>query len=511
MPTENFVAILHAGRFDVESLSLLECVIKLRSDLVIYISCFQVGNFKSFYQPPPLKFTQGFNIISGQNNSGKTALLKALSLDFFGKPHRSLRTLPTRNMAPDQTSWIDVSFTLPTAEVKELFLAFGGGRLFSVVRPAPTSQSSQNIGHSDYSNESAQRLVDFIFSEQDLTFKIRFDAGANTPTRPRLLEVPSYGLYEPQRTESNQFPYAQFHVQKDGTLHAVSASGFAGLSDFGLELVPFFRQRVYRFEAERMNLGSGAHGGNILLAPNAGNLPEVLNQLQHNRARFRDPNSQLNKILPQVKEMSVRATGPGQVEIVVWCHDPESQREDLAVPSSESGTGIGQVLAILYVVMTSDRPQVIIIDEPQSFLHPGAARKLMEFLKLSPHQFIIATHSATIIATANPETITLARFEKGETTLEQLDAKLEKGIRSIMAELGIRLSDVFGADNILWVEGRTEEECFPIIVETILRRRMMGTVILGVKQTGDLEGRDPKRVFKSIEVSQRVQACYLQP
>ena len=29
--------------------------------------------------------------------------------------------------------------------------------------------------------------------------------------------------------------------------------------------------------------------------------------------------------------------------------------------------------------------------------------------------------------------------------------------------VGARLSDVFGMDNIIWVEGETDEECFPMI------------------------------------------------
>jgi hypothetical protein len=222
----------------------------------------------------------------------------------------------------------------------------------------------------------------------------------------------------------------------------------------------------------------------------------VLGQLQHNPSRFQELNDRLTAILPQVKRVSVRAISQGQVEIVVWSHDPSTQREDLVVPLAESGTGIGQVLAILYVVLTSNRPRTIIIDEPQSFLHPGAARKLVEFLKNYPeHQFIIATHSAAIIAAANPRTITLARFENAESTLEQLDARAEKGIQATLGELGIRLSDLFGADKILWVEGRTEEKCLPLIVEKIMRQPLMGTEILGIRQTGDLEGRDARKVF----------------
>jgi hypothetical protein len=147
--------------------------------------------------------------------------------------------------------------------------------------------------------------------------------------------------------------------------------------------------------------------------------------------------------------------------------------------------------------MTSSRPRVIIIDEPQSFLHPGASRKLVEFLKLhGHHQLIIATHSPAVISAADPRTITLVRYRDGESTVQQLDAKLEKGIQATLAEVGIRLSDSFGADNILWVGGRTEEKCYRLIVERLLKRSLKGTEILGIRQTGDLESKDARKVLE---------------
>src|SRR5207248_195727 len=106
----------------------------------------------------------------------------------------------------------------------------------------------------------------------------------------------------------------------------------------------------------------------------------------------------------------------------VWNHDPSTQRIDLAVPLNECGTGLGQVLAILYVVLTSDLPQTIIIDEPQTFLHPGAARALVEILKdFSHHQFIIATHSPTIVSVARPANLILVQNEGGEAVLRPID------------------------------------------------------------------------------------------
>ena len=69
-------------------------------------------------------------------------------------------------------------------------------------------------------------------------------------------------------------------------------------------------------------------------------------------------------------------------------------------------------------------------------------------------------------------------------------------MRLVLSEVGARLSDVFGADNILWVEGRTEEICFPIILSKVAKKPLLGTAVLGVLQTGDFEGSDSERILR---------------
>jgi len=48
---------------------------------------------------------------------------------------------------------------------------------------------------------------------------------------------------------------------------------------------------------------------------------------------------------------------------------------------------------------------------------------------------------------------------------------------------------LFGADNILWVEGSTEEECFPKIIQAMSVETPVGLAIIAVRATGDFEGR----------------------
>lgn len=269
-------------------------------------------------------------------------------------------------------------------------------------------------------------------------------------------------------------------------------------------LATHLKQRIYAFKAERLNISSCRMGVDSDLVPNAANLPEVLNLLQTNDPDgFTKFNQSVNDVFPGIKQITVPPCGGNDgndVEIRVWTHDINTRRKDLAVPLSECGTGIGQVLAILYVVAASNEPRCIIIDEPQSFLNPGALRKLISILKTYPqHQFIIATHSPTIVAAVDPKTLFLVRKDGFESRIESLDISENRQIRIFLSEVGASLADVFGADCILWVEGATEEMCFPLLVERLLKRPLLGVQILGVIQTGDFDGKHSKTIFQIYE------------
>jgi hypothetical protein len=283
------------------------------------------------------------------------------------------------------------------------------------------------------------------------------------------------------------------------------------IENFSITLFKDFKSGIYRFYAERLNLGSCPYGSNSELKPDASNLAEVLNilQLRGKKKVFERFNHYVSTIFPQINCISVRPKpkqdnqitlpNSSRLEILVWSMEAaENDREDLACPLSQCGTGIGQVLAILYVVLTSKEPRTIIIDEPQSFLHPGAAKKLVEILKqeeFAKHQYFIATHSPTIIAAANPSTIVKLRYEDGETKASVMSVEDVNEQRSLLAELGVSLSDIFGADNILWVEGPTEERCFPLILEKVAKKLLSGTQVLAIKNTGDLEGKRAHVIF----------------
>lgn len=465
------------------------------------ITSFQLSNYKSFNEAVKVEFAQGMNVITGQNNAGKTALLEALSFQFSTIPHRSLKTVPTAMAKYNDSTRIEVSFQVSKQELQELLLEIRGASIFL---PQPRFDTefarSAQIHQHNAPNKNAENLLNWLLSQETLTFRLAAEQQLGTTMRWSPSGLPSFGRYDVARSGSQQtFEFNHVTIQ---TTHALkftfqpNNTNGPDQNEIGALLGPLLIRRVYVFRAERLNIGACAFGATAFLAPDARNLAEVLNILQQNQARFDRFNGHVHDILPQVRRVAVRPSTAqsGSVEIVIWPHDPASERADLAVPLANCGTGIGQVLAILYVVLNSDLPQAIVIDEPQSFLHPGASRKLVEILRQHPeHQYIISTHSPTVITAADPQQVLMIRLQDGESSVEAMNAKAAATQRACLLEIGATLADVFGADNILWVEGATEEACFPLILEKLAKKSLGGTVIKGVVATGDFEGRGRHR------------------
>ncbi|MBI5053564.1 MAG: AAA family ATPase [Chloroflexi bacterium] len=435
------------------------------------ISRFHIKNYKSFVESGDISLTSGFNVIVGKNNVGKTALAETLSLQFNSNPHRSLKTIPIRGMSPIPTSQIEIWFEMEQNEFIDLVKTFSP-KFFI---PLPSSINAKTANEMFLNAIMNKIEIKTVF--QDATF-----ISASLPKYGDVVSSSVLG-YEIAPSEIQPKVTNVYNVTQ--------------------ELLPFtlakiIRDRIYFFKAERINLAEDQMGINTSLKANASNLASVLHLLQSkNPARFMRLNELLSTIFPEIKQVTVPPISNERASILVWAIDPNSERDDLAMSLSESGTGIGQVLAMLYVVITSDHPHIIVIDEPQTFLHPGAIHKLIEILGQYPqHQYIITTHSPTVVTSANPQTLLLVKKNDAESVVETINVQETQSLRIYLSEIGARLSDVFGADSVLWVEGRTEELCFPLLLSRIAKHQLLGTTIVGVQQTGDLLGKHARAVYE---------------
>lgn len=458
------------------------------------ITRFSANNYKSIRSVQDVELTSGFNIVTGQNAAGKTALLELLGLHFLDKPYRSLETVRNRGDATDSQSLISVQLEVSNKELTRILRNNRQER--HLVLPAPSSPVYSELEISQWNGESIRKFLGWFLSQPHYDVTLAFAGGGPRMAAGRQAALDSYA---PSLTSNGDPHMITFTMELSGELSGISGAWIDGtkqpVRDFGLNIAPQLKEFVYRFSSERTVQARSPHGTNSQLHPSGRNLPEALNILQGNAALFEDYVGLVAEVLPQVKWLSVRAVPEGH-EIAVWSHGRQTTRDDLAVPLDETGSGVAQVLAILYVVVTSYESKTIIIDEPQSFLHPASGVKLVEILKRYPqHQFLLATHSPSIIAAAKPTNILNLCYGQ-ETKLEVFGLHKATSFNSFLSSAGLHLQDVFGADRILWVEGPTEQQAFPEIIDILTDIQLMGTAIVPVRATGDLEGRDAKRIFE---------------
>jgi AAA15 family ATPase/GTPase len=469
-----------------------------------------------------MEFSPGINIIVGRNNAGKTSLLEVLTLEFENHPHRSLKTLPNKLSSIQEESKIQITLNIDKEEVrsfiKKLFIlgipraATENYHFFAdKYEDDPDKYHDQYMSAIDESVRYAVRqFKDFLENPDFIQTSLFLQPNLKIENRSliKLLNFESYKqafekvFYKVKYDDSDQIVIEETtsYSDKDGIVQEPFVNYNGKIQEsIGYKLFDKFQNRIYRFQAERLNIGICKYESkaDTNLKSNASNLAEVLFILQGKiPGMFAQFNKLVSDILPEIKWISVVMRDDANVEVLVWNTD-NLHRNDLSLPLSSCGSGVSQVLAILYILVSSEEHRTLIIDEPQSFLHPGAAKKLIETIKQFPqHQYFIATHSPEIITSANPSTIIKLQYQECETTASVINPKEIESQNEILAELGVRLSDVFGADSILWVEGQTEEKCFPLILEKVAKTTLMGIKILSVNSTDALlDGKRSDLVF----------------
>ncbi|MEG9432541.1 ATP-dependent nuclease [Terriglobus sp. ADX1] len=459
------------------------------------ISGFRIRNYKSFSDTGEVALAPGMNIVTGQNNAGKTALLQALELRNSYKEHLSELTLPAKNQAHYQRE-SSTDFKI-TVNGKDLGIFTDHLQSLQVPIPPDPRGGHHPLGipyDGNYSSESSIRKIwDWLHSQAEITFSFVRKVQPNDLVKIEPVTIPSHNLFSVDGRPGVPPNYFLRNVSPQGDISFIFQHGSG--TDLGSTLVDQFLARIYRFSAERFGLGEYTFGANSVLLPDARNLAEVLNSLQPNADYFKEYVDLVRFVLPQVKWISVEPRPSNTLQIKVWTVGKETLRDDLAMPLAECGTGLGQVLAILYVAFTSNTARVLLIDEPQSFLHPGAARNLIEALKKFPHhQYVITSHSASVISAADAGEILILRNSGSDSSISVTDTNDNELLKKFLEEIGTRLGDVFGMEQVIWVEGPTEAAIFPSILKRLKKLRP-GTVVVSIRNTGDLESKDAERIF----------------
>ena len=127
-------------------------------------------------------------------------------------------------------------------------------------------------------------------------------------------------------------------------------------------------------------------------------------------------------------------------------------------PAKELGSGHRRVLMLTAQILSSD---FCLIDEPELFLHPSTLERLLDFIveSSSRTQIVLASHSGVVInhlrRHSSARIYRLAIPSEGES--RQLYDIATQEVRDVVDRLGFRSAHILQANAILWVEGPTDE------------------------------------------------------
>jgi energy-coupling factor transporter ATP-binding protein EcfA2 len=431
------------------------------------IRSIRVRNFQAFKDSGITIFESGINLLVGQNNSGKSSLIRALRPMILDDRHR---TSENWNLIAVPGPHVDFEFEVSGSEVAEVILLNGIGYI-----PVPSMNQQESF-------------IKSILQKDCILFNVYLKPGNTFQSS----YYPSHRLFP---HSANQPMYAGLVDANNGAI-SISSGGKRNDDSLPYILYRSWSASLFFFDAERLSIGESDFSHSMRLEPNAVNLPAVILSLQGERPDLFDRlNQHIRDIFSTVHSVSASGkSGTSRIEIRVW-PTADRTRGELAFPLSSSGTGVSQVVCLLAAIMTIDKG-VFVIDEINSFLHPGAVKSLLRIIKTfySHHQYIISTHAPEVISFGSPSTIHMVSRSGYNSHVRSISLDHIDAIKEISIDLGFSMADVFAADRIIWVEGPTEELCFPFLYYAVTGTSLPQSFkFSSVSATGDFSRRSKDR------------------
>jgi energy-coupling factor transporter ATP-binding protein EcfA2 len=118
-----------------------------------------------------------------------------------------------------------------------------------------------------------------------------------------------------------------------------------------------------------------------------------------------------------------------------------------------AGFGFQVWLQLLTHITNSAAADILVVDEPEIYLHPDLQHKLFHLLKAANKQIILATHSAEIINEAeHDEVIVINKARRAATRVTDVDG-LQDALFSIGSGQNVHLTRLSRGRKILFLEG----------------------------------------------------------
>lgn len=453
----------------------------------MYIAELSIENFRSFKSQTKIEFHEGINVIIGQNNAGKTTVVKALELLFSNS--KSKRLL------------ID-DFNRDTT-VEELKAEPPKIRLSATL--------VESVGEEEYSEElvtvaswltklespyEAQITYEFYLPEKEVEeYKSSMNSISNSDPeecwniiRDDFLRKYTHKVLSGNPAHSNGVDpesINKFDFQFLSAIRDVERDLFSGRNPLLKEIIDFFMD--YEIKTSEI-LDKSQQIAEIKVKKQAfsRDAKELIKSLQdrmvegnrHMLKYVEDTGAGFDGMSPSFDGMILDTELYSALKLIV------QNETGIKLPAINNGLGYNNLIyiSLLLAKMQKDASgdylganakvySVLAIEEPEAHLHPNMQYKFLKFLKENQdtevNQIFITTHSPNITAAVDLEDIiVLQKYEKetrvaypGKVFTEAPDDQKSKNY--VKRFLDVTKADMFFSKNLILVEGLAEQLLVP--------------------------------------------------
>lgn len=413
-------------------------------------------NFRAFPQASISLLPNGLTLIAGPNNAGKSVLVSAVELlRGNGGGDGWLHSGTDEFM-------VTAEFQLNDDDRHALLQGFG-----NVSNPQAWLQSPsfQSVEWTFHSVRGRSGLIGTRLAATNPQGNLQVLAGKDSAQTGEL-HVADISQQLKLGVVEGAFPGA---LMRAGSSYVDAFTHFGVYPAFAA-LLATWGAGVYHFLPLRTGTQRELGMGSVeQLSPDGANLGHVLVNL---RTNDEDGWNQLTEIMqelvPEVGRLQVSTGANVRVEF----RDATGYRLNL----KDLGTGVEQLLMTALVGVRHPRGGLLIIEEPETNLHPEAQRGLLARLQSwsKDIQIIVTTHSTVFLDRAfeGKSQVWLVKRNEGQSRVQKADDTLLEVFRA----LGVRPAHILSAEGVLLVEGDTDASVLEGWFGSELRRHRIAII-----------------------------------
>lgn len=418
------------------------------------VKALEIRNFRSFDgESSLLRFNDGVNVIVGENNVGKSNILKSLEL----LKGRGLSSEDYYKGETDREILIRATVELSEDEMKHFASNLLGRR-----RPKQVQKIMSELENRlelEFSSKTGSHLVRFhgfqvaadnLYLQSDV-MRGNYQTTEWEKIVERYLDpdnnIPLVKLMENEL--SSEGKKKRFHLRRN----------------IPNDVRNMFAQKVKNF-LEIRQCPSGTNQA-VFESFDGALVADVLANLKNGnrvqRSKWRRIRQEFHSLFPNL-ELEVKKPAGEHPQIMIV-----KEAIEYEVPVSFVGAGIWEIV-ILLTHLFSFESMCFGMDMPELHFHHHTTRLLRNILKKKSrdNQFFIVTHSPIFVDPEKMDSVIVVREAEGKTVVEQLSETLDPSeSQRLSRHLDESTREFFFSKAVLIVEGPTEKGALPIFSKSL--------------------------------------------